>query len=132
MKNSLYYRQHLKRPRWAPPAEVFAPVWTFLYILIAISFSIVFINGFKGILPFVVVLPFILNLLFNAIYTPIQFGLKNNYLATVDIFLILGTLIWSVIVIYPYLHWITFINIPYLLWVSFATILQCTITWLNR
>jgi benzodiazapine receptor len=130
MKNYQWY-QKLKRPSWAPPSWLFGPVWTFLYILIAVSFGIVFIKGFQDKLPFIVVLPFILNLIFNALYTPIEFGLKNNYLALVDILLVLGTLIWSLIVIHTYNPWISLINIPYLLWVSFATVLQIAITFLN-
>jgi tryptophan-rich sensory protein len=50
----------------------------------------------------VVALPFILNLIFNILFTPIQFGLKNNLLATVDILLVLGTLIWALVAIYPH------------------------------
>jgi translocator protein len=46
--------------------------------------------------------------------------------------LILGTLIWAMLAIYPYASWITYVQIPYLLWVCFATVLQLTVTWLNR
>jgi tryptophan-rich sensory protein len=62
----------------------------------------------------------------------LQFGLRNNLLASIDIILILITLIWAMIAIWPYLRWVTYISIPYLLWVSFATILQVSITYLNR
>lgn len=79
-----------------------------------------------------VALPFVLNLIFNAIFTPLQFGLKNNLLASLDILLILITLIWAIAAIYPYERWIAYIQIPYLLWVTFATILQLTITYLNK
>jgi translocator protein len=84
-----------------------------------------------GDLPKIVALPFILNLLFNFLFTYFQFGLKNNILASLDIILILATLIWAMIAIYPYFPWVVFVNIPYLLWVSFATILQFSITYLN-
>ena len=77
-------------------------------------------------------MPFVLNLIFNFAFTPIQFGLKNNYLASVDILLVLGTLVWAMVAIYPYAKWITYIQIPYFLWVLFATILQLTITYLNK
>ncbi len=79
-----------------------------------------------------VALPFILNLIFNFVFTPIQFGLKNNFLAAADILLVFGTLIWAMVSIYPHARWIVYIQIPYLLWVSFATVLQLTITFLNR
>jgi tryptophan-rich sensory protein len=58
--------------------------------------------------------------------------LQNLWLATIDIFLVLGTLIWFMISIYKKVKWVALVNIPYLLWVAFATILQCTITYLNR
>ncbi len=88
--------------------------------------------GWKKEIPFIVVLPFILNLVFNFAFTPLQFGLKNNLLAATDILLVLGTLIWLMVAIYPHAKWITYIQIPYLLWVSFASILQLTITYLNK
>lgn len=83
-------------------------------------------------LPPLVALPFALNLVFNAAFTPLQFGLKNNILATLDILFVLGTIIWAIIAIYPHVRWVAFLQIPYLLWVSFATILQITITYLNK
>ena len=131
MKSYQWYAQLIK-PSWAPPSWLFGPVWSFLYVLIFISFGKVFLMGFKKEIAFIVVLPFILNLLFNFIFTPIQFGLRNNILAALDILLILGTLIWAMVAIYPHAPWIAYIQIPYLLWVSFATILQLTITYINR
>ena len=86
----------------------------------------------QGKLAFIIALPFILNLVFNFAFTPLQFGLKNLLLSSIDILLVLVTLIWAMAAIYPYADWITYIQIPYLLWVSFATVLQLTITWLNR
>lgn len=126
-----WYAQLLK-PTWAPPSWLFGPVWSFLYVLIAISFGKVFWMFFKKEIPFIVLLPFILNILFNIIFTPIQFGLKNNLLASIDIILILGTLVWAIVSIFPFARWLGYIQIPYLLWVSFATVLQITITYLNK
>lgn len=123
--------QTLIKPEWAPPAWLFGPVWSVLYTIIAITFGYVFYLYFKGAIPFLVLLPFILNLIFNAAFTPIQFGLQNNLLATIDIFLVLGTLLWALYVIYPHAPYVTYANIPYVLWGAFATALQVTITYLN-
>ena len=131
MNNYNWYSQLIK-PYWSPPAWLFGPVWTFLYILIAISFGKVFLMFFQKKVSFVVILPFILNLIFNLAFTPLQFGLKNNLLAAVDVILVLGTLIWAIIAIYPHARWVAYIQIPYLLWASFATVLQLTITYLNK
>jgi tryptophan-rich sensory protein len=122
----------LIKPFFAPPSWLFGPVWTVLYILIAISYGYVGYLFFTKKIPFIVVLPFILNLIFNFIFTPIQFGLQNNLLASVDIVLVVGTLVWALIAIFPYVKWVAFLNFPYLLWGAFATVLQLTITWLNR
>lgn len=131
MNTENWYSQLIK-PIWSPPAYLFGPVWTFLYILIAISFGKVFWMFIKKQIPFLVVLPFILNLVFNFSFTPLQFGLKSNVLAAIDIVLVLGTLIWSMYAIYSHAKWLAYIQIPYLLWVLFATILQLTITYLNK
>lgn len=130
--NSYNWYSSLIKPVWAPPSYLFGPVWTFLYVLIFISFGKVFMMFFEKKIPLLVVLPFVLNLIFNFIFTYFQFTLKNNLLASIDILLILSTLIWAMFAIYPYVKWITYIQIPYLIWVSFATILQLTITYLNR
>jgi translocator protein len=129
--NYNWYSQIIK-PSWSPPSWLFGPVWTFLYALIAISFGKVFWMAAKKEIALIIILPFVLNLIFNFAFTPLQFGLKNNLLAAMDILLVLGTLIWAMVTIYPYARWITYIQIPYLIWVSFATILQLTIAYLNK
>lgn len=130
--NEYNWYQTLIKPSWSPPSWLFGPVWTFLYVLIAISFGRVFGMIWQKKIPLIIALPFVLNLIFNFAFTPIQFGLKNNYLAAIDILLVLGTLIWAMVAVYPYAKWISYFQIPYLLWVVFATILQLTITFLNR
>jgi tryptophan-rich sensory protein len=132
MKTAYNWYSQLKKPKWAPPSWLFGPVWSILYILIFISFGAVFYKVLNNQLPTILALPFILNLVFNLIFTPIQFRLKNNYLALIDIVLILITLKWAMGAIYPHLSWVVFINIPYLIWAAFAMILQFSITYLNR
>ena len=137
------YFQQLKKPKWAPPAWVFGPVWTVLYIIIVISFSKIFNATFEGQMPILLALPFALNLIFNLSFTYFQFKLKNNLLASIDILLVLGTLVWAMVSVgffslklsilgQPGTLWIAIVNIPYLLWVLFATALQLRITYLNR
>jgi tryptophan-rich sensory protein len=125
----------LIKPTWAPPAWLFGPVWTVLYAIIAVSFGTVFYKAFTKQIPWMVALPFALNLFFNFIFTPIQFGLKNNLLASLDILLVVGTLIWAFYAVWyavPELRWVVYVNIPYFLWGTFATCLQLTITYLNK
>lgn len=129
--NTYTWYQTLLKPTWAPPSWLFGPVWSVLYVIIALTFGYVGYLYYKGEIPFIVLLPFILNLAFNFAFTPLQFGLQNNLLAAIDITLVLGTLVWALYAIYAYVPWVTYLNIPYLLWVCFATVLQLTITYLN-
>jgi tryptophan-rich sensory protein len=130
--NTYNWYSQLIKPSWAPPSWLFGPVWSVLYLLIAVSFGTVFYRVATGRLPWIVALPFVLNLIFNAAFTPLQFGLKNNLLAAIDIALVLGTLVWAMLAIYPHSRWIALIQIPYLLWVAFATVLQFNVTYLNK
>ena len=122
----------LIKPSFAPPAWLFGPVWSVLYVIIAITYLRVFYLVSQGVILWMVALPFALNIVFNLAFTPIQFGLRNNYLAAVDILLVLGTLIWAIVSIWPYSPQLAYWQTPYLAWVSFATVLQLTVTWLNR
>ena len=133
MDTTTWYSQLIK-PTWAPPSWLFGPVWTVLYAIIAVSYGTVFYKAFTGKLPWMVALPFALNLMFNLAFTPIQFGLKNNLLATADILLVVGTLVWALVAVWqasPDLRWVVYANIPYLVWGTYATGLQITITYLN-
>jgi len=106
-------------------------VWSVLYVIIIISFGTVFYKAWKRELPRTIALPFILNIIFNLLFSPLQFTLQNNFLAGVDILLVLGTLIWALWAIYSRVKWVALVNIPYLLWVLFAAVLQISITILN-
>lgn len=132
MQDSTFsWYQTLEKPVWAPPSWLFGPVWSVLYVLITISFISVFVKTMRKELRPIVALPFALNLIFNLAYSPLQFGLRNNLLASLDIVLVLITIIWAGIAIYPHLKWVVYVNIPYFIWVAFATVLQLTITYLN-
>ena len=133
--NSYNWYSQLIKPTWSPPSWVFGPVWTVLYAIIFVSFGTVFYKAVTKEISWMIALPFALNLLFNFIFTPIQFGLKNNLLASIDILLVLATLVWALWSVWhavPGLRWVAYVNIPYLVWVSFATVLQLTILFLNK
>ena len=119
------------QPSWAPPSWLFGPVWSVLYFIIAVSFGYVFLKVFQGEIPKIVALPFVINLIANAAFTPVQFGLQNLWLAAVVILVVLVTIPWAMYAVWPYAKWVAYAQIPYLVWVSFATVLQLTITYLN-
>lgn len=130
MNTTLQYDQLIK-PSWSPPTWLFGPVWTILYAIIALTYGTVFYQAFQKHIPWTVTIPFILNLVFNFAFTPIQFGLRSNILASLDILLVVATLVWALVLLWnvaPDLRWIVYANIPYLLWGTFATVLQITIT----
>ena len=118
----------LAKPSFAPPAEIFGPVWAFLYAIIFITFGIIFWQVAKKKFPKKIALPFAANLVFNFAFSPIAFGLQNNLLASVDVFLVWATLIWAIVAIWKYSRILGIAQIPYFLWVSFATVLQISIT----
>ncbi len=124
--------QQLKKPSWSPPAWIFGPIWTVLYVGIVVTFGSAAYMFAKSQISWLVLLPFALNMVFNLAFTPLQFALRNNFLALLDILLVLLTLLWALLGIYPFAPWISLANIPYLLWVAIATVLQSSITWLNR
>lgn len=128
--NYTNYADYIK-PTWAPPAWLFGPVWTFLYIIIAISFGYVFYLYFNKKIKFNIVLPFILNLIFNFLFTPVQFGLHSYVLGGIDVILVLITLIWALKKIYKINKKVFYWNMFYLAWVSFATTLDLSIIYLN-
>jgi benzodiazapine receptor len=132
MNRTKTWYSELRKPFFAPPSGVFGPVWSVLYLIIAVSFGYTAYESYLGIVPSSVVLLLVLNLIFNFLYTPLQFGLRNLVLATVDILLVLLTLILSLNSVYAYIPWVTYVNIPYLFWVTFATALQVSITLMNR
>lgn len=130
MNTYIQYVDYIK-PDWAPPAWLFGPVWSVLYFIIAVTFGYITYKYIQKEISFSVLLPFLLNIFFNLLFTPIQFGLENNFLAAIDIVLVLGTLIWLLSTVWNKYRWVALANFPYLLWVSFATVLQLTITYLN-
>jgi len=110
MSTQLWY-QSLIKPTWAPPAWLFGPVWTVLYLIIIVSFGQVVRLFLKKKIFGLVLLPFVLNIVFNLLFSPIQFSLQNNLLAAIDILLVLGTLVWALVAIYPRAKWVALVNI---------------------
>ncbi|MBN2405863.1 MAG: tryptophan-rich sensory protein [Coriobacteriia bacterium] len=122
----------LAKPSWAPQASVFGIVWSILYPIIFIAYGYVIFRVIRGEYPTALLAPVLLNLAANVAFTPIQFGLRNLWVAEVDIVIVLATIVWSMIAIWPHSKIATAALTPYLVWVAIATALQSSITWLNR
>ncbi|MFH1836077.1 MAG: TspO/MBR family protein [Methanobacteriota archaeon] len=123
--------QSIEKPFFAPPTWAFGVAWGILYPIIFLSFGFVFIQAAKKRIPYKVALPFALNLIANLAFTPIQFGLKNFWLAAVDITIVVVTLVWAMKAVYPHFRKIAYLQTPYLLWGLYATALQYSVTILN-
>ena len=121
----------LAKPAWTPAPATIGLIWQILYPVILVSFGFVFIQAFRGKVPWLVALPFGINLVANLIFTPIQFGMRNLPLAAVDILIVWGTIIWMSVAIGRHYQWVAVAQVPYFLWVSLATVLQLSITAMN-
>lgn len=121
----------IEKPFFAPPTWLFGPVWSVLYILIGIAFVLTIINVFKKKLPVSVLIVFILNLICNAAFTPLQLGFEAFWPASLCILAVLGTIIALEVMTWKKARIISWLLLPYLLWVSFATILQLSIAWMQ-
>lgn len=121
----------LNKPVFNPPSWVFGPVWTLLFVLMGISFYLVWQNHFGGKTIQCVGI-FAVQLLFNFLWSILFFGLKNSLLAFVDLFL-LWILIWvNFIIFYKVVKISGYLLLPYLAWVSFAGVLNFSIYILNK
>ncbi len=122
----------LAKPSWAPPASLFGTVWSILYPIILVAYGFVIVQALRGEIPRSVLWPVLINLAANVAFTPIQFGLRNLVLAELDIIVVLVTIVWSMIAIWPHARLAAIALVPYLVWVGIATVLQTSITYLNR
>lgn len=129
---TMSWYETLTKPSWAPPASLFGTVWSILYPIILIAYGFVIVQAVRGEMPRSVLWPVLINLAANAAFTPIQFGLRNLVLAELDIIVVLVTIVWSMISIWPHARLAAIALVPYLIWVSIATVLQTSITLLNR
>lgn len=121
----------LEKPGWTPASATIGLIWQILYPIILVSFGFVFVQAFRRRVPWKVAVPFAINLVANLLFTPIQFGLRNMPLASIDIVIVWGTIIWAVVVVWRHYRWVAVAQVPYFVWVSIATVLQLSITVMN-
>lgn len=124
--------QSLWKPSWTPSPSTIGLIWRILYPIIIISLGFVIVQAIRRRIPWKSTLPFLVNLAANLAFTPIQFGLRNLPLATVDILIVWGSILWMMATIWKHSRWIAVAQVPYLIWVSIATVLQISITIMNR
>ena len=123
----------LVKPSFNPPNWIFAPVWTSLYIMMGIAAGLIWnqITTHKEAVTKAFQF-FVMQLVLNALWSYLFFGLHNLMLATIEV-----VLLWLMI-FETYTQFVKInktasnLMLPYLAWVSFASVLTASIWWLNR
>ena len=121
----------LAKPEFMPPDWLFGPVWTILYGMMAISLFLVWRQGLdrpRGKTAFVV---FLAQLIVNAIWSPVFFGLKMPELALIVIIILWLSICLTVAIFAKVSRLGAWLLVPYLAWVTFATVLNAAIAYFN-
>lgn len=125
VQSPAFYAQ-LDRPSWAPPAAIFGPVWTLLYLLMAIAAFLVWRErgrpGTRGALML-----YVAQLALNAVWTWLFFAWRNGALAFADIIVLLALIVATIVAFWRIRPLAGALLLPYLAWVSFATALTWTV-----
>ena len=123
----------LVKPSFNPPNWIFAPVWTSLYVMMGVAAGLIWNQITTQKLAVTKALQFFtIQLVLNALWSYLFFGLHNLMLATIEV-----VLLWLMIFeTYSQFAKInktaSYLMLPYLAWVSFASVLTASIWWLNR
>ena len=120
----------LSKPAWNPPNWLFGPVWGILYLLMAIAAWLVWReSGLAGAaLPLGV---YLLQLVLNAAWSWLFFGRHQLGLAFIEILLLWGAILVTIILFWSVKPLSGILLVPYLLWVTFAAVLNVTLWRLN-
>ena len=120
----------LAKPAWTPPDWIFGPVWSCLYLMMAVSAWLVWReNGISGAkLPLGL---FAVQLGLNSLWSILFFGLQNPGAALVDIILLWAAILATLVSFWHRSRWAGLLLVPYLAWVSFAAVLNLAIWRMN-
>lgn len=121
----------LVKPSLNPPAWIFGPVWTLLYFFMGVSAFLIWQNGYaqKRIKSALGV--FAVQLILNALWSVLFFGLHNPGMAFVEIIILWVSILATIIIFQGISKPAALLLMPYILWVSFATYLNYSIWILN-
>jgi translocator protein len=123
-----WYRE-LRKPSWNPPNWIFGPVWSLLYLMMGVASWLVWKSvGFAGNWVWF----YGVQLLLNAVWSWVFFGLKRLDLALINIALLWVAIVGCLVVFWQISVLAGALLVPYLLWVSFASVLNFRIWALNR
>jgi tryptophan-rich sensory protein len=121
----------LVKPALTPPAWVFAPVWTILYILMGIAlFQILLADGKKLAISLTLAL-FAIQLILNVTWSYLFFGLRSVSLGLICLILLCVVLLCTILCTLRVSRNAGLLLIPYLLWLCLALYLNASIFLLN-
>jgi len=126
--------QALNKPVWEPPAWIFTPVWTLLYIAIALSvwFAWRGSHGKDTLLLVVGLSLWLAQLIANAVWSWLFFGLHRAYWALVDIVALFLMVLATTIIFFRLSLVAGWLLVPYLAWLAFAACLNAALWLANR
>lgn len=120
----------LNKPSFSPPNWVFGPVWTTLYILLGISFFLIWKEEASKERDLAIKV-FSIQMLLNFAWSFLFFYFNLIGAALIEIILLWTSIAAMIYLFYKIKPVAAYMNIPYLLWVSFATILNAGYYFLN-
>jgi len=120
----------LNKPSFNPPAYLFGPVWTALYLLMGVSMFLIW-NTAKTERRQKALIVFGVQLFFNFWWSILFFSFHAIFLSIIDILLMWFLILYMIFLFKKIKPIAAYLQIPYLLWVTFATILNITIYFLN-
>jgi tryptophan-rich sensory protein len=120
----------LARPAFSPPNWVFGPVWSLLYLMMAIAAWLVWRNP-PGQARRTALLLFALQLALNVAWSGLFFGLRSPGLAFVEIVFLWGAILATLLAFWRINVTAGGLLVPYLAWVTFAGVLNFAFWWLN-
>lgn len=121
----------LEKPLLNPPNFVFGPVWSVLYLLMAISLYLVWTNKASGSKKRVAYAAFITQLVLNTVWSLVFFGLHSPELGILVIMLLIGAIVATIVTFRRFSKPAAYLLLPYLLWVCFAAYLTIGVAILN-
>lgn len=121
----------LNKPSWNPPAYLFGPVWTTLYLLMGISLGLIWKSNAPETQKLRAELTFALQLFLNFMWSILFFKCHSPALAFMDIVLMIVTILMTIGRFARMSRLAAWLLIPYLMWVCFATVLNYRIWAMN-
>ncbi|OHB61460.1 MAG: TspO protein [Planctomycetes bacterium RBG_13_46_10] len=122
----------LNKPSFTPPNWLFGPVWTILYLLMSISAFIVWQKGLTQSAGRIALIFYLIQLILNALWSVIFFGLKLPLAAFIEIILLWSSIVFTILTFARVSMLAAVLLVPYILWVFFAAVLNFFIWFLNR